>query len=45
MSRHKLVKNMDLNDELDVFDGGYYDHDEDAGGEEGTGRPRTLCPA
>lgn len=36
MSRHKLVKTMDLDDELDDFDGGDYDYDED---EEGTGYP------
>lgn len=38
MSRHKLVKTMDLEDEMDDFDGGD-DHDYDAGvdvnGEEG----------
>ena len=28
MSRHKLIKNMDLDDELDDFDGGEdYDYD------------------
>ena len=32
MSRHKLVKNLDLDDELDDYDGGE-DYDEDAGGE------------
>ena len=31
MSRHKLIKNLDLDDELDEFDGGE-DYD-DAGGE------------
>ena len=36
MSRHKLVKNLDLDHELDDFDGGAnYDFDE-AAGEEGT---------
>lgn len=44
MSRHKLVKTMDLNDELDDFDGGDDDYDEDAGGEEGTGCPQTVRP-
>jgi elongation factor 1 alpha-like protein len=34
MSRHKLVKNLDLVDELDDFDGGD-DYDEEEG--EGTG--------
>ena len=39
MSRHKLVKNMDLDDELDDFDGGgAYDYEEDATGEEGIER-------
>ena len=32
MSRHKLVKNLDLDDELDDFDGGE-DYDDEAGGE------------
>lgn len=37
MSRHKLIRTMDLNDELDDFDGGGdYDCDEDAAGGEGT---------
>lgn len=36
MSRHKIVKNLDLDDELDDFDGGYdlndgYDGAEEAG--------------
>jgi elongation factor 1 alpha-like protein len=33
MSRHKLVKNLDLDDELDDFDGGedYADDGEEAG--------------
>lgn len=32
MSRHKLVKNLDLDDELDDFDGGEdYDQEETAG--------------
>lgn len=37
MSRHKMVKNMDLDDELDDYDGGEnYDYDGgDAGGVEG----------
>ena len=30
MSRHKIVKNMDLDDELDDFDGGE-DYDDDGG--------------
>ncbi|MCJ1282445.1 Hsp70 suppressor, GTPase facilitates ribosomal subunit dissociation [Xylographa opegraphella] len=35
MSRHKLVKNMNLDDELDDFDGGYdYDYEEGGGGDE-----------
>ena len=43
MSRHKLVKTMDLNDELDDFDGGgHYDYVEDAAAEEGTGYPLRL---
>ncbi|KAN0120239.1 P-loop containing nucleoside triphosphate hydrolase protein [Hyaloscypha variabilis] len=33
MSRHKLIKNLDLDDELDEFDGGE-DYDDGAGGEE-----------
>ena len=37
MSRHKLVKTMNLSDELDDFDGGgEYDYDEGLGGSEGT---------
>lgn len=42
MSRHKLIKNMDLDDELDDFDGGEdYDYDgEDAGTE---GRREQAC--
>lgn len=32
MSRHKLVKNLDLDDELDDFDGGE-NYDDGAGGE------------
>ncbi len=39
MSRHKLVKNIDLDNELDSFDGGenfdYDDADEGEGGVEG----------
>ena len=33
MSRHKIVKNMDLDNELDDFDGGedYYDDGDDNG--------------
>lgn len=36
MSRHKLVKNLDLDDELDDFDGGedYDDYGEEAEGEQ-----------
>lgn len=33
MSRHKIVKNLDLDDELDDFDGGD-DYDYDYGAEE-----------
>jgi elongation factor 1 alpha-like protein len=34
MSRHKLVKNLDLDDELDDFDGGVdYAYDDGDGGE------------
>ena len=34
MSRHKLVKNINLDDELDDFDGGdNYDYEEGVGGE------------
>jgi len=34
MSRHKLVKNLDLDDELDDFDGGEdYDYEEGVGSE------------
>ena len=37
MSRHKLVKTMNLDDELDNFDGGdNYDYNGDAGVEERT---------
>ena len=35
MSRHKLVKNLDLDDELDDFDGGE-DYDDDGAGDEGS---------
>lgn len=42
MSRHRLVKTMDLDDELDDFDGGEYDYDEGAAGEEGTGPPKSV---
>lgn len=36
MSRHKLIKNMNLDDELDDFDGGgNYDDDAGRAGEEG----------
>jgi hypothetical protein len=34
MSRHKLVKNLDLIDELDDYDGGE-DYDDDGAGGEG----------
>ena len=34
MSRHKLVKNLDLDDELDDYDGGE-DYDNDGAGGEG----------
>jgi hypothetical protein len=34
MSRHKLVKNLDLDDELDDYDGGE-DYDDDGAGGEG----------
>lgn len=40
MSRHKLVKNLDLDDELDDFDGGE-EYDEDGTGAEGLFP--TLC--
>ena len=33
MSRHKLVKNLDLDDELDDYDGGEDYEDDGAGGE------------
>ena len=37
MSRHKLVKTMNLDDELDDFDGGGdYDYEEGLEGHEGT---------
>lgn len=42
MSRHKLVKNIDLDDELDDYDGGDdydYDYDGGAGGNEGICAP------
>ena len=33
MSRHKLIKQLDLDEELDDYDGGaLYDKDEDEGG-------------
>jgi elongation factor 1 alpha-like protein len=32
MSRHKLVKNLDLDKELDDFEGGTYYEDGDEGG-------------
>ena len=35
MSRHKLIKSMNLDDELDDFDGGSNFGDEVEGGEEG----------
>jgi elongation factor 1 alpha-like protein len=35
MSRHKLVRNMDYDEELDDFDGGE-DYDDDGAGAEGT---------
>jgi hypothetical protein len=34
MSRHKIIKNLDLDDELDDFDGGE-DYDYDGGAEGG----------
>jgi elongation factor 1 alpha-like protein len=40
MSRHKLVKNLDLDDELDDFDGEYDDYEE--GGEGEGGKAQTL---
>lgn len=36
MSRHKIVKNLDLDDELDDYDGGG-DYDDSYGGVEGGG--------
>lgn len=36
MSRHKIVKNLDLDDELDDYDGGD-DYDDSYGGAEGGG--------
>jgi len=36
MSRHKLVKNLDLDDELDDFDG-EEDYDYEGGGDAGEG--------
>lgn len=42
MSRHKIVKNMDLEDELDDFDGGE-DYDDD-GGDNGWYISEGLCP-
>ena len=35
MSRHKLIKSMNVNEELDDFDGGSDYEDEIGGGEEG----------
>lgn len=37
MSRHKLVKNLDLDEELDDFDGG-----DDYGDEEGEGMSTSI---
>ena len=34
MSRHKLVKAIDIDDELDDFDGGVSDYDEEVGAED-----------
>lgn len=43
MSRHKLVKSMNLHDELDDFDGGdNYDYDGNAGGNGGTPHPNLF---
>ena len=39
MSRHKIVKNMDLDDELDDFDGGEDYADDGAEGEKSTHSP------
>ena len=44
MSRHKIVKNLDLDGELDVFDGDdgddYYGEEAGGAGFEGTKYPR-----
>lgn len=42
MSRHKLIKNLDLDDELDDFDGGE-DYEDDGAGGEGTAHIHTLA--
>ena len=42
MSRHKLVKNMNLDDELDDFDGGGNYDDEEGAGQEGRSRTGTY---
>jgi hypothetical protein len=42
MSRHKLVRNMDYDEELDDFDGGE-DYDDDGAGAEGTSHLPSLC--
>ncbi len=43
MSRHKLVKTMDLEDELDDFDGGNdYEYNNSAGGDGEDGEDHML---
>lgn len=43
MSRHKLVKTMDLEDELDDFDGGNdYEYNDSAGGDGEDGEDHTC---
>ena len=42
MSRHKILKNMDLDDELDDFDGGE-DYDDDGGYNGSYCLPMGLC--
>jgi elongation factor 1 alpha-like protein len=49
MSRHKLVKNLDLDKELDDFEGGTYYEDGDEGGKSSqSSQPvcffLTMCP-
>jgi hypothetical protein len=44
MSRHKLVKNLNVDDELDDFDGGagFEDGDEEGGQSSNPGNPSIL---